>query len=118
MKTLYALTITCLIAFVWTIQSCKNAEPPSITYDQHIKPIFDANCAVSGCHDANTAAGNVNLTTYAAMLDTTYNQILHIHTNGLRDRVIVQKNMPPAGPLPQADLDLIQAWIDQNYLEF
>lgn len=35
------------------------------TYTSDIKAILDANCNTSGCHDVNTVAGNIDLSTYA-----------------------------------------------------
>lgn len=36
-----------------------------VSYSQDIQPLFDLGCAVSGCHDGYTQAGNLRLTSYA-----------------------------------------------------
>ena len=36
----------------------------TVTYSGSIKPIIDAQCATSGCHDAATIGGGYNMTTY------------------------------------------------------
>ena len=35
------------------------------TYNSDVKPILNASCAKSGCHDAITVQSGVNLSTYA-----------------------------------------------------
>lgn len=74
------------------------------SYSNGIKIIIDNNCATSGCH-SGIAPG-------AGLLLTTYPQVKAIVLNGkLEARVIVQKSMPPSGPLPKCDLEALQVWI-------
>lgn len=95
----------------------EKAAPPkpgacdTITYAKHIQPILVSSCGLggSGCHNSVGAGGDLN----------TYAQVKAIGENGkLKNRVIdgVPSVMPLGGPkLPQAQLDLIQCWITNNY---
>jgi len=35
-----------------------------VSYSQDVQPFFDLSCALSGCHDGYTRAGNLQLTSY------------------------------------------------------
>ena len=75
------------------------------TYTNNVKAIIDANCATSGCHTGVAPTGGL-------FLDT-YQQVSAIALNGdLSNRVIVQKNMPPSGPLSNCDMETLQNWIN------
>jgi hypothetical protein len=74
------------------------------TYTNGIKTMIDNNCATSGCHTGIAPA--------AGLLLNTYPQVKEIAVNGkLEARVIIQKSMPPSGPLPKCDLEALQVWI-------
>lgn len=74
-----------------------------ITYTAHVQQIVATNCALSGCHVAGT--GLPNLTTYAG--------VKQIADNGLmRQKVIIDKTMPPAGPLAACELRQLRTWLD------
>jgi hypothetical protein len=80
----------------------------NITYQNNIKLIIDANCASSGCHDANSGSGNF----------TNFNGLkLKLDNGSFETRVIQQRNMPPSGPLPQNTLDDLKCWIENGYPE-
>jgi hypothetical protein len=75
------------------------------SFSSNIKPIIIANCTATGCHNSNSSNGD--LTTYAG--------IKKMSDNGtLTNRVLVQQNMPPTGPLPLNNLKLIKCWINSN----
>ena len=114
----YAALITILFSLLAT--SCyydKEAELyPTVTcdtsdykYSTVVKPIIDQNCSISGCHDAGTAGGGYNLTTYAdakRMADngTLYGSITH-------SSVFVQ--MPKdRSQLATCQIAQIKLWID------
>ncbi len=35
-----------------------------VSYSQHVQPLFDQTCALSGCHNDATRAGDLSLTSY------------------------------------------------------
>ncbi len=74
------------------------------TFADNVKPILDGNCSISGCHvPGGTGPG----------LFENYDQVKSFVDNGrLEERVLVQRNMPPTGPLTNCQLQLIQTWID------
>lgn len=78
-----------------------------ITYANKIQAIANSNCAISGCHTGVNPTGGIKL--------ETYQQMKAIADNGkLGDRVLVQQNMPPSGPLSNCDLEAIQVWINNG----
>lgn len=38
----------------------------NISYDRTVQPLFNIACAVNGCHDAQTMAGNLDLSNYSS----------------------------------------------------
>ena len=81
------------------------------TYTADIKPILDASCAKSGCHDAITVQNGVNLSTYAtARAISQEDRFLAVieHRAGF-------PQMPFDGPkLPQSQIDLLTCWAEND----
>lgn len=73
------------------------------SYTNSIRPIIDANCVSSGCHDANSANGNY--TTYDGLL-------IRVNNGTLSQRVLYTKDMPKGTALSLADRQKIKCWID------
>lgn len=75
-------------------------------YSEVILPMMQANCAISGCHDGTGGApGDFG----------TYADVKAVADNGkLADRVIVLKNMPPAGPLPDSLILKLNCWLGKG----
>jgi hypothetical protein len=75
-------------------------------FSTDIYPLINSKCAISGCHDA-TASGGVVL--------QNYNQV-----NSKKDRInvraLIEKSMPPTGPLLPAEINKIKCWIDGGAL--
>jgi hypothetical protein len=71
-------------------------------FSADISPIMSGKCATSGCHDV-TAAGGVILQTYAQ---------ISAAKDRINVRCVVQKSMPPSGPLPLSDINKLKCWID------
>lgn len=105
------------IAVLSIFSSCEKTEESPTTYAD-VSSIITANCAVSGCHNSATAQSNVDCSSYASLAGAgNLTNILTTTSNGFQDRVLVQQNMPPSGPLSQADRELLQKWVDNNYAE-
>lgn len=76
-----------------------------LSYNGIIQPIMQQNCAISGCHTGVNPTGGLRLDTYT--------QVSEIALNGdMSSRVIVNRDMPPSGPLSACDISALQAWID------
>lgn len=74
----------------------------SSNFTNDVMPIITKYCATPSCHNS-TGAGGVVLTTYdqiKAKLDR------------VKQRVLVDKTMPPNGALTTSELSIIQCWIN------
>ncbi len=77
--------------------------PVSFATDVHV--IFQTSCAKGGCHNASSAAGGVVLETY----DQIVSKIERI-----QQRALVEKSMPPTGPLSTQQINTIECWINSG----
>lgn len=83
---------------------CTGVSP---SYNSEIKPIISANCLSSGCHNAGSSNGDY----------TTYNGLKAVAASGvLESRVIINKTMPPSGPLSLDNRKKIKCWISSGAL--
>jgi hypothetical protein len=74
------------------------------TFMDNVKPIIEGNCATPGCHVAGGGAPG---------LMENYTQIKSFVDNGLLEqRALINKDMPPSGPLTECQQQLLQTWID------
>lgn len=74
-----------------------------------IAPIIAGKCATSGCHDANAINNG------ADKIFTSYNLIAP-HVNNIQRRAVIEKTMPPSGPLTSAETEKIKCWIANGAL--
>lgn len=75
------------------------------TYSTDIKPIISNNCTLSGCHAAGSPNGDF----------TTYTGLKSVADNGkLNEQVIIDKKMPPSGPLSLDDRKKIKCWLNNG----
>lgn len=111
-----------LIIIVFTlnlllIQACKKDNNNDVNnldcskinsaYSVDVKPIIDANCLSSGCHNNNSTNGDF----------TIYTGVKAKVDNGSFDnRVIQQKNMPLSGALTADQLKKIKCWLNSGAL--
>ena len=80
----------------------------NVTYSTDIVPIINTTCATSGCHVAG-GSGPGDFTTYAGLK-------AKVDNGSFVNRVLVQKNMPPSGPLSDCNEAKLQKWIDDGAL--
>lgn len=92
--------------------------PDTVSFADHIIPMFDESCNMSGCH--NTGGIPPDLT-----LENAYNQLFaygYIDLDQAEESILYQrmvnqaKPMPPANPLSEAKTQLILSWIEQGAL--
>lgn len=100
--------------------------PPNLSYATDLAPTLAATCAVSFCHDSETAmlglvleedvAYDNLLTGSSAIASKDYVVALDVDASYLFDRVAAQNGatpMPPSGdPLSAETIGLIGCWID------
>ncbi len=79
-----------------------NCATVSYTYSAEVGPIVAQYCATSGCHDANTHAGNVTLTNFAEASASLAR---------INQRVVIDRTMPPSERLTSDQISTIRCWI-------
>lgn len=80
------------------------------TYTTTIKPILDANCAISGCHNASSQADGINLSTYSGALSANSSEIL-----GCIEHASGYTAMPQgAAKLSTASRQAIYCWVQNG----
>jgi hypothetical protein len=88
-----------------------------IYFNQDILPILKGSCAISGCHDANTATKGVVLDNYNNVINTADVLPFNLNESELYE-VITEDNldkvMPPTGKLDNETIGLIAQWILQG----
>ena len=98
----------------------------NVSFSQDISPIFQASCAVSGCHDSGTQEMGVNLSSYDDAINSVGNQYGEkvINPGNPDESPLVDKIEPDPqegqrmpyqrDPLSQANIDSIRAWIEDG----
>ena len=94
-----------------------NVQDSVISFATTIQPIFTQNCNFSACHGNGSRAGNVELSNHTNTINhvLVYQPLQSILYVSLlkSDPLLI---MPPAGPLQQSKINLIQKWIEQGAL--
>lgn len=100
----------------------------SAFFANDVAPIFNSNCAFSGCHVAPNPAQGMDLSSaqsYAALVDVRANQVSidRVEPGDPDGSYVIHKleglngvtQMPLNGtPLPQAAIDVVRAWIQDG----
>ncbi len=114
-KTVLILTTITCVSLIISCTKDVSPEPdisatptPSscdtVTFTQDIKPIISANCAISGCHVSGGQSP-----------DLTVDNNIKTQADGGRIKARVIDGpayMPAAGRLPDAQINIIQCWLD------
>lgn len=109
-----------LSVFLYTFSACyydnteelyTNAElscdTVSVQFNQDVSGIIAKSCATTDCHSTNS--GLLPL--------TNYNEIKASINNGrFIQRLFIQKDMPPSGPLDNCNTNKILSWINNGTL--
>ena len=112
--------ILALFAITLIISACEHKSiidptQSEVSFKNDVQLVLSGNCQSSGCHDA-TNFSEFPLMTYD---DLTNNGLVE---SGHADRSKIYKaligeggdNMPPSGPLPDAQIKVIHDWIEQG----
>ncbi len=118
---------TLFVAFSLVLASCRHdpyiyeglivdeaCDPNKVYFENDVLPLFQANCATSGCHDAGTASEGVILNNFSNIVNTgdvkpgdpSGSDIFEVLNETDPDKV-----MPPTGKLPDAQIEIIRQWI-------
>lgn len=105
LKINYIFLVLVLGIFI-SVSSCKKSDSEN-SYHNSVSTIMNNYCV--GCHSGSTASAGLDLTSYASVK-------AEAQTGNLYARITDTINpMPPTGPMPQADIDKINAWINEGY---
>jgi hypothetical protein len=77
-----------------------DCETDSLTYNGQIGVLINANCATSGCH--NQGGQPPALTNYSNV---------KANLNRIEVRALIEKTMPPSGPLSSCNQSQLSTWI-------
>jgi hypothetical protein len=74
-----------------------------VSYANDIKPIFDASCAIPGCHNGDNGSS------------TNWNVFSNVQNNAQQIKIRTQnRSMPLDGTLTQNQIDIIACWVDDG----
>lgn len=112
----YLFTLTCLAAFHGTMNAQSQG---TVDFQRDVQPIFKANCI--GCHGPTQQLNNFRLDRRRdavrggtiAVIAPGSSQSSHLYLR-LVGRDTIGMPMPPTGPLPAQQTDIIKNWIDQG----
>ncbi|MDX5513732.1 MAG: c-type cytochrome [Hymenobacteraceae bacterium] len=130
----------CMLALVAQLYGCKHEPPvqpanpaandntptdegdcdPDVVYfERDVLPILVSNCAMDGCHDAQTAEDGVRLYGYNEVINTADVRPHNLRGSDLYEMITEDdedKRMPPSPKqrLSQAQINLIAKWINQG----
>lgn len=107
--------------FISSVEKCAYSQsqqkiPAPISYSKEIQPIFRTAC--TGCHNADSSAGGLNLASYVTAIKGGRGGSLLLPGKGADSRLMkyltgaLKPQMPPGGALKQSDIDHIRQWID------
>lgn len=99
------ITLTIVSCGEPLVPKCDGSTP---TYEGSIKVIIDNNCTGGLCHDNGSNKGDF----------TSYSGLKTVIDNGkFKTEVLVDQSMPRNGNLSQEEINAIQCWMENDYLE-
>lgn len=124
-KNLNLLLIASVLLCAGIFSSCKSVVGPggstivfpktNVSFYRQVLPLFEQSCDYSGCHDDQSQAGNLALTSYASVKNgvgvvipgDTLSSILVQRIKGINGTM----PPPPASPLNSNQINGIEQWI-------
>lgn len=73
-------------------------------FNTDVLPLVTTKCAISNCHDASAAGGQI-FKTYAQ---------ISAAKDRINTRAVVEKSMPQTGPLLPAEVNILKCWIESG----
>lgn len=92
-------------ALLYPGSSTINCTGVAASFSANVKPLLQSKCNVSGCHNAASGGGGVVLETYTQVA---------AKAGRIKQRCVIEKTMPPSGPLSTADIATLKCWIDSG----
>jgi len=97
-------------------------DPDTVYFVNTILPLLTSNCAMSGCHDAGTAADGVDFRNYAYIIQTGEVEPGNAGASELYEVLVetdLDKKMPPPSSglsLTNEEIQMVAQWINQGAL--
>ena len=88
--------------------------PPNVTYTNGAKAVLDANCAVSGCHDASTQIAGIDWSNYDGAKAAAEGRPLLCAINHNAGCTPMPFNRPK---LSDANIQTLTCWVQQGLIE-
>ena len=131
MKSFSLLLFSIFLSFVLAIafgcddtvsNSGQDIPTSNVSYSKYIQPIFNLKCTSSGCHDDQTRAGDLSLTSYGNATADELIVVPYHPENSILVWAIEGESgygpMPPVGapvlPLSQKEIQGIKTWIKEG----
>ena len=104
-----------------TIIITSNCDPDTVYFENDIYPILISNCAISGCHDAETHEEGINLSTYAKVISSHIMKPSDPYDSEFYD-VVTETGYdlmppPPMASLTDEEIAMIILWQEQGALD-
>ncbi len=112
-KLINAIFVLGLFSLIACTQKATTFECASVssTYTNNVKPILDASCATSGCHNATSKADGYDFSTYT----NAKTHASHGHFLGSIQHLKGYEAMPKnSAKLSDADIKLISCWVQNG----
>lgn len=122
MPTLRQLSIVALMLSATLSAKAEEKMPPKVTFDDDVRPIFQAKCA--SCHNPDKKSAGLDLTNYSGLMqggasgevieagDASASYLYNLVTHD------EEPSMPPESPkIPDAMIETLRKWIDGGVLE-
>lgn len=93
--------------------------PDTVYFVNQVLPLLISNCAMSGCHDAQTRADGIQLTSYATVMQSGEVKAGDPGDSDLYEKLLESRNdkrmpPPPYNRLSSDKIELIRKWIAQG----
>jgi ABC-type oligopeptide transport system substrate-binding subunit len=108
------------LVFIFTLfnSSCNHdleipSDVPEVSFSKEVLPIFQTGCAISGCHDENTAKDDEIYTNYQNIISS-IDPGNPENSKSYKAMTNYFETMPPEKPLSSEDRTKIRVWILQG----
>ena len=98
-----------------TNEDCKTSV--NLSFSNDIQPIFNDNCATSGCHNAAAKQGGLDLSAGKSYAELNKGGSGYINISKPTSSVLyseMKSDMPPSGKLDDCTLEKIEKWMAQG----